>query len=842
MFIVETMLRVVINDEIKQLELPHNLVDKIWNKKRSPFYEGGIEKLVPFNYPALLSRYTESVIFTVPRGEGGLPIRSPALTKLKIGNFDTVSDLKRSSHNWKLMNSYSVTREYLEFLRHLAPQSDVFSSGVAPSEFVWPLENKTGVLPTQSHASFAFKSMFDYFRPKSICSSGYYNHLNEICLNNIHSLMFCETEGIQLFAGIGKSVPNLKLLDLSQTLMFSSELLLYLFFQDAFQSLHEFMYLHKYRVLSEDDRRDHMTRRGFVRTVEPDKESDVPCFRHTFDRYCPWCYDEGAYEDNLRTGLAQEHVNINIVDDRVYRHVLDSEFDERVRCACLLGTVRASDLVRSLTSPAKILLRNSRHLPYEDQFQAEAGTEHLGEAECDASMARSWTWYPPATIQYENLDEEGFGLQKLNPLASSLQVLRVPPFSRSLWGEMIPFLLRCCPKLKTLGKASGTMLGLELHESFAAEDESVETGLEEVFLHLDMLRDEDYAETPNVARIAEGGVVSQNAPNLRFILQNFGPGVFERVHEEDSEQLFCLKEFSLEVWDRASSLLHARSVEERVRQYLARIGRTCPRVRSLHILSLSYIDNSNIANNLSLWEPLLSFKCFNELTLQMNHLIQFTGLIKCVGRILRKVVVAELLGDRNQPSFSSEYEGLDLDEQGALFICENCPYVEEMDLSSVNFVRKFFFGRQMITVKGHFEHLRKFSAGKIDWNSFFQLWKLLVNIKELELAVIVPMFTLNQQLFEDAKVLTIFEIQDLFRANKKIRNTLQKLQINSFKFATFEAAMYFLREFRSLQTVGTIDMENFNTEDREKMRDLADKLDRDKNVSVALADVFEGFY
>ena len=54
--------------------------------------------------------------------------------------------------------------------------------------------------------------------------------------------------------------------------------------------------------------------------------------------------------------------------------------------------------------------------------------------------------------------------------------------------------------------------------------------------------------------------------------------------------------------------------------------------------------------------------------------------------------------------------------------------------------------------------------------------------------------------------------------------------------------MYFLQEFRSLQTVGTIDMENFNTEDREKMRDLADNLDRDKNVSVALADVFEGFY
>ena len=64
---METMLRVVINDEIKQLVLPTNLTDRIWNRKRSPFYEGGVEKLVPFNYPALVSRFTEAVIFNIPR-------------------------------------------------------------------------------------------------------------------------------------------------------------------------------------------------------------------------------------------------------------------------------------------------------------------------------------------------------------------------------------------------------------------------------------------------------------------------------------------------------------------------------------------------------------------------------------------------------------------------------------------------------------------------------------------------------------------------------------------------------------------------------------------------------
>ena len=357
-----------------------------------------------------------------------------------------------------------------------------------------------------------------------------------------------------------------------------------------------------------------------------------------------------------------------------------------------------------------------------------------------------------------------------------------------------------------------------------------------------MLRADDYLDTPNKSRLEEYQMISQNAPNLRFVLQNQGSHVFETLQEDDPAELFYLKEVCHNIWDEVNSLLHKRNVEDRIRSYLALICKTCPKVRSLHILSLSYIEDSDIGNNISLWEPLLSLKCFDDLTIQMNHLIQFTSLIKCVGRILRRITVSEMIGDRDQPDFSSEYEGLDLDEQGALFICENCPNVQEMDLSSVNFVRKFFFGRQLVPVEGHFERLTKFSAGKIDWNTFLQLWKLLVSIKEIELAVIVPMFTLNQQLFEDAKVLTIFEIQDLFRVNKRIRNTLQKLQINSFKFATFEAAMYFLQEFRCLEKVGTIDMENFSPESKEKMRDMADRIERERSLTVTLSDISDVFW
>merc|ERR1712241_88068 len=112
-------------------------------------------------------------------------------------------------------------------------------------------------------------------------------------------------------------------------------------------------------------------------------------------------------------------------------------------------------------------------------------------------------------------------------------------------------------------------------------------------------------------------------------------------------------------------------------------------------------------------------------------------------------------------------------------------------------------------------------------------------IKEMEIAVIVPNFSLNQQLFEEAKVLTIFEIQDLFRANQRIGDSLEKLQVNTFRFATFEAAMYFMQELKCLREVGSIDMENFNREDRTKMKELVVRMER-TGVSVILADVFEG--
>ena len=167
MFIVETMLRVVINDEIRYLILPKDITNKIWNNKQNPYYRGGIEKLVPFNYQALVAKYIEAVE-DIPK-EDGIPIRSPALRKLGIWNINTIEKLeKESGHNWKLMKSYNVTREYIDFQKHLAPRISHFYYGCQPSEYNWSLDDSFGVLPTHQHASFALTSMFDSFHLKSI--------------------------------------------------------------------------------------------------------------------------------------------------------------------------------------------------------------------------------------------------------------------------------------------------------------------------------------------------------------------------------------------------------------------------------------------------------------------------------------------------------------------------------------------------------------------------------------------------------------------------------------------------------------------------------------------------
>ena len=100
----------------------------------------------------------------------------------------------------------------------------------------------------------------------------------------------------------------------------------------------------------------------------------------------------------------------------------NSDFDDNLKSKCLLQSVSASNLVKSLRKSTRILLRNTPHLPYEEEYEPEVGSETRGEPETDCTRVKTWTWYPPASINYASIDDEGFGVERLNPLTRTLQV------------------------------------------------------------------------------------------------------------------------------------------------------------------------------------------------------------------------------------------------------------------------------------------------------------------------------------------------------------------------------------------------------------------------------------
>ena len=129
------------------------------------------------------SRYIAAVLWDFPK-EKRIPI-PPALKKLKIGKIDTIEELEKvSGHILKLMKSYNVTREYIDFQKHLAPRISHFYYGCQPTEYNWSLDDSFGVLPTHQHASFALTSMFDFFHPKSIEAGVKYTSLRKDLKNS----------------------------------------------------------------------------------------------------------------------------------------------------------------------------------------------------------------------------------------------------------------------------------------------------------------------------------------------------------------------------------------------------------------------------------------------------------------------------------------------------------------------------------------------------------------------------------------------------------------------------------------------------------------------------------
>ena len=58
-----------------------------------------------------------------------------------------------------------------------------------------------------------------------------------------------------------------------------------------------------------------------------------------------------------------------------------------------------------------------------------------------------------------------------------------------------------------------------------------------------------------------------------------------------------------------------------------------------------------------------------------------------------------------------------------------------------------------------------------------QVWSLVPVLRLLSISVIVPLFTLNEQLFEESVVLTVSQVKELLELNAGILETLEELKV-----------------------------------------------------------------
>ena len=58
-----------------------------------------------------------------------------------------------------------------------------------------------------------------------------------------------------------------------------------------------------------------------------------------------------------------------------------------------------------------------------------------------------------------------------------------------------------------------------------------------------------------------------------------------------------------------------------------------------------------------------------------------------------------------------------------------------------------------------------------------QVWSLVPVLRLLSVSVIVPLFTLNEQLFEESVVLTVSQVMELVELSAGILETLEELKV-----------------------------------------------------------------
>jgi hypothetical protein len=408
----------------------------VWDKSRA------IRKYVGLDLPSILSHLYASL----KKNEG---VRMPQLARLIISGTGLQTRQFTSSYDNTnfILNSYTETKQYVAY-------PNLLSSSAVPGHSY----------PTNPYSEDLFLTLCDIF------SFGLdsFDKLTEIQLGmelSTRSMAVQDRYGqpvsVKLFANIGISCPNLRILDVSSAVSLPTECFIHLFFHDTFHVLHKYAYMAPWELDS-----GHTVVQRQVYDVE---EVTV----HQPDTYCPFCYDPWAC-NGVRAGCEFLPLPLPVLDDRLYALLEERHGQEAPRH--LLHGVRASDLVRAVREPMLGLVRPTGPTPLEEGFDA---TRH--RAVPDGGWEDSWYEVGEEPVQYLPLGDCD-GEPKMNAICQSLQVLRLGHLGPRY--EIVPFLLAALPRIKTLGAIS-VLNGLKMIRDIPAlAGEAGVTGLEEITLDI----------------------------------------------------------------------------------------------------------------------------------------------------------------------------------------------------------------------------------------------------------------------------------------------------------------------------------------------------------------------
>ena len=233
-FLVETMLCVLVNEDVDCINLEGNLSNVIYKDKP-------LQSLLQFDTVNVLSHYVDELDRFQNKSNSKDTYRWNQPSDIIVKEYPALQTLKIIGSN---LGTMGQQKHYKDILKTTVETQ-------AYVEIPWKLSNEK-CRPTTHHMMLTLAKLFD--RGPSFKHSFYFLkelRLGRDCLNtNINVVEFTPestrnpTErvahpAIRMMSGIARSCPSLEVIDFSGVLSLNPESLVYLFFRDAFETLHK---------------------------------------------------------------------------------------------------------------------------------------------------------------------------------------------------------------------------------------------------------------------------------------------------------------------------------------------------------------------------------------------------------------------------------------------------------------------------------------------------------------------------------------------------------------------------------------------------------------------------